>query len=283
MCYILNLSCPDQPGIVAAVSAFLFEAGMNINASNQFGDHDAGQFFMRIDFAPSATAGGMDSATLRSRFSVVAKRLDMTWQIHDKAARVRALILVSRFDHCLVDLIYRTECGSLAMDIVGVGSNHLAARDWVRRAGLSWHYWGDADDKVAVEAQLSALIVEQSVDLIILARYMQILSADFVASYAGQIINIHHSFLPSFKGAIPYSRAYERGVKMIGASAHFVTAELDGGPIITQGVSDIRHDMDVDALINVGRDIERQVLAEAIRLYTEHRILLNNNKTVIFA
>ena len=286
MSYILNLSCPDQSGIVATVSTFLFEAGMNINASNQFGDHDTKRFFMRIDFTAGGASSETDVATLRISFGGIATRFNMQWHIYDQVERVRALIMVSRFDHCLVDLMYRTERDSMAMDIVGVGSNHEAVRDRVVSAGLAWNYWGatkNGADKLAFEKKMAQFVADESVELIILARYMQILSADFVSAHAERIINIHHSFLPSFKGAMPYSRAHKEGVKMIGATAHFVTANLDEGPIITQGVSDIRHDMNVDALVNVGRDIERQVLAEAVRLYTERRILLNNNKTVIFA
>lgn len=295
MSYILNLSCPDRPGIVAAVSTFLSRAGMNIKESHQFGDSDSARFFMRIDFATCGTAsrtdddaGRSDLMSLRTGFNTIAAQFDMNWEIYDSAVHPRVLILVSRFDHCLVDLIYRTERDNLHMDIVGVASNHESADEWVSRAGLLWHYWGDVGsdkghNRVSRDLKLAELAASQSVELIILARYMQILSSDFIDGFSGQIINIHHSFLPSFKGAVPYSRAYERGVKMIGATAHFVTAALDEGPIITQGVGDVRHDMGVDALVNVGRDIERRVLAEAVRLYTERRVLINNTKTVVFA
>ena len=196
-------------------------------------------------------------------------------------ARLRVLILVSKFDHCLIDLIYRQQNGSLNMDIAAIASNHEIGRQWADNAQLPYHALGGKEAKAKNEAKLTALIDRENIDLIVLARYMQVLTAEFVDRYGAQIINIHHSFLPSFKGAEPYSQAHARGVKLIGATAHFVTAELDEGPIITQGVEPVRHDMSVGAFIDVGRDTERRALARAVRLYTERRVFLNGGKTVI--
>jgi formyltetrahydrofolate deformylase len=280
--YILNLSCPDQPGIVAAVAQNLFQSGFNIVESHQFGDPDSGQFFMRVALAPAG-----DAAALREfedNFAQsIAPQFGMHWRLFHKARSPRTVILVSKFDHCLVDLLYRSEIGSLDMDIVAVVSNHELARKRVEAAGIPFHsVQGGRDNRETDEAEIARLIDAENIELIVLARYMQILSAPFAERYTGRIINIHHSFLPSFKGAVPYSRAFERGVKMIGATAHFVTGDLDEGPIITQGVADIRHDMGVEDLIDVGRDVERRTLARAIRLYTQRRVLLNGIKTVVF-
>ncbi len=278
--FILNLSCPDRAGIVAAVSQVLARADMNIAESHQFGDSTqqaAGLFFMRIalDVPPK-----IDIAAFQRLFAPIAKQYDMAWQVYDAAMRPRVLVMVSKFDHCLQDLIYRTRLGSLKMDIAGVISNHTLAQKTAEQAGLAFHHW--AGTKPDTEDKLAALMARENVELVILARYMQILSPTFTDALAGRIINIHHSFLPSFKGADPYSRAYERGVKMIGATAHFVTPDLDEGPIITQGVEDARHDMRVSDLIELGRDVERRTLAHATRLYLQRRILLNGKKTVIF-
>lgn len=279
--HILNLSCPDQPGIVAAVAQKLFESGLNIIESHQFGDFASGKFFMRIAVAPATAEARMETFT--QHFEEIAHQFAMNWKIYDASTPPRVLLMVSKFDHCLVDLLYRSEIGSLNMDIVTVASNHETSRKRVEAADIPFvHLAGGKAQKNQHEAQLHKLIEDENIELIILARYMQILSAEFTAQYKGRIINIHHSFLPSFKGAVPYSRAFERGVKMIGATAHFVTGDLDEGPIIAQGVADIRHDMSVNDLIDVGRGIEQRVLARAIRLYTQRRILENDLKTVIF-
>jgi formyltetrahydrofolate deformylase len=280
--HILNLSCPDQPGIVAAVAKSLFQAGFNIVESHQFGDPDSGQFFMRVALAPAAGQAALEE--FEDSFGTsIAPQFDMQWRLFNKAQRPRTIILVSKFDHCLVDLLYRSEIGSLDMEIAAIVSNHQLARKRIEAANIPFHLvQGGRDNRENDEAVIAQLIEEQNIELIVLARYMQILSGPFAERYAGRIINIHHSFLPSFKGAVPYSRAYERGVKMIGATAHFVTSDLDEGPIITQGVADIRHDMSVDDLIDVGRDVERRTLARAIRLYTQRRVLLNGIKTVVF-
>ena len=279
--FILNLSCPDRPGIVASVSNELYQRGFNIRESHQFGDLEAERFFMRVAVESAASFVSLD--TFNESFGATAQAFNMTWRVHDKSIKPRVLLMVSKFDHCLVDLLYRSEIGSLEMDVIGVVSNHEDARERVQTSGIPFYYWPvSPETKGANEAKLNALIASEHIELIVLARYMQILSPEFAAQYPDRIINIHHSFLPSFKGAVPYSRAFERGVKMIGATAHFVTGDLDEGPIITQGVADIKHDMNVSDLIDVGRDVERRTLAQAIRLYTQRRILTNGIKTVVF-
>lgn len=278
--YILNLSCQDARGIVANVAQALAAADMNITESKQYGDADSGQFFMRVAFTPQGNAG-IDDFT--QSFQSVADAFSMQWKVYDAAQKPRVLIMLSKFDHCLMDLLYRVRAGSLAMEVVGVVSNHELARAAVEHAGLPFHYWpGGRQARADNEARLLHLIEEQNVELIVLARYMQILSSTVADRFANRIINIHHSFLPSFKGAEPYSRAHARGVKMIGATAHFVTSDLDEGPIIAQGVADIRHDMRVADLIDVGRDVEARILARAVRYYVQRRILLNGIKTVVF-
>ena len=278
--FVLTLSCHDALGIVAAVSQALANAQMNIEESHQYGDPDSGQFFMRVGIGAQSTDS---KQVFESAFETVASKFNMQWHLYDASVKPRTLILVSKFDHCMVDLIYRCQRGSLHMDIAAVASNHEIGRDWSENAGIAYHYWpGGKEAKAENEAKLKALIEAENIELIILARYMQILSPDLTAAYSGQIINIHHSFLPSFKGAEPYSRAHARGVKMIGATAHFVTADLDEGPIISQGIEAIRHDMNIEEVIDVGRDVERRTLATAVRLYTERRVLLNGLKTVVF-
>ena len=278
--FVLTLSCPDALGIVAAVSQALANAQMNIEESHQYGDPDSGQFFMRVGIGAQSTDS---KQVFESAFETVASKFNMQWHLYDASVKPRTLILVSKFDHCMVDLIYRCQRASLHMDIAAVASNHEIGRDWSENAGIAYHYWpGGKEAKAENEAKLKALIEAENIELIILARYMQILSPDLTAAYSGQIINIHHSFLPSFKGAEPYSRAHARGVKMIGATAHFVTADLDEGPIISQGIEAIRHDMNVEEVIDVGRDVDRRTLATAVRLYTERRVLLNGLKTVVF-
>ena len=278
--FILNLSCTDICGIVADVASLLAANNLNITESSQFSDPDSGQFFMRTAFENPQP---ITPAQFAKIFQPVAEKFSMNWQFYDAASAPRVLILVSKFDHCLTDLLYRVRVGSLKMQIVGVVSNHEIARPMVEDAKLPYYYWaGGRTAQAENEAKLADLIEKEKIDLIVLARYMQVLSDKMVARFESRIINIHHSFLPSFKGAAPYSQAHKRGVKMIGASAHFVTPELDEGPIITQQVADIRHDMSVDNLSDVGRDIEQRTLAKAVRLYIERRILLNGEKTIIF-
>ncbi|MDD9841313.1 MAG: formyltetrahydrofolate deformylase [Alphaproteobacteria bacterium] len=290
--YVLNLVCPDKPGIVAAVSSFLCAQNMNITQSNQFGDADTGRFFMRVGFEKTKEKTKdkankkqtqTDIEALKSAFAPLGENWAMDWQIYDMAQKPRALILVSKFDHCLVDLLYHTQAATLNMDIVGVFSNHETTRHLVVRENIDFHYQAiSAETKSESETYLRRLIDETGAELLILARYMQILSPAFCDNMVGQIINIHHSFLPSFKGAVPYSRAYERGVKMIGATAHYVTSKLDEGPIIAQNVAAVRHDMNVAQMVKTGREVEQTVLIQAVAAHIERRVLLNGHKTVVF-
>ena len=277
---ILTLSCPDQRGIVAKVSAFLFERGCNILDAQQFDDQETGQFFMRVVF----DADDADHEALRADFTVVATGLSMKWTLRDRADRYRVLILASKFDHCLADLVYRWKIGELPMDIAGVVSNHPAQTyAHVDLTGIPFHHLPvTKETKFEQEAELWKLIQETKTDIVVLARYMQVLSDGLSAKLAGRCINIHHSFLPGFKGAKPYHQAHARGVKVIGASAHYVTGDLDEGPIIEQDVERISHRDTPEDLIRKGRDIERRVLARALRYRLEDRVLLNGRKTVVF-
>ena len=275
--FILSLSCPDLAGIVAAISNALAARDMNIVESQQYGDAETARFFMRICFE-----GQTDLAETNALIEPVATSFSMDWHIVDAAHRPRVLILLSKFDHCLIDLIYRQQVSSLRMDIAAVASNRDVGEVWANSADLPYTKLGGRDAKAENEATLARLIEDESIELIVLARYMQILSPAFVSAYAGRIINIHHSFLPSFKGAEPYSQAHKRGVKLIGATAHFVTADLDEGPIISQGVEAARHDMSVADFVDLGRDTERRTLARAVKAYIDRRVFLNGAKTVVF-
>jgi formyltetrahydrofolate deformylase len=279
--YLLTLSCLDRPGIVAAISSYLAQCGGNILEAQQFDDAETGRFFMRVEFALS---GATRYEYVHREFGTLARKFEIEWQMRPRAERRRTLILVSKFDHCLVDLLYRRRTGDIEMDIVGIISNHpreVLATPLI--GDLQFHYLPvDAATKAAQEAQIKALIEETGAELIVLARYMQILSNDMAAYLSGRCINIHHSFLPGFKGAKPYHQAYARGVKMIGATAHYVTSDLDEGPIIAQDVEPITHADRPDALVAKGRDIERRVLAQAVKLHLEDRVLLNGAKTVVF-
>ena len=281
--FTLLISCIDRPGIVATVSSFLYETGLNILESNQFGDLKTGRFFMRVAFTTADPADDVKKKELQDKFKDISEKFEMDWQLFDMNLNTPAIIMVSKFDHCLVDLLYRCRIGTLNMDIAAVISNHDTARELVDREGIPFHHIPvTADTKQDAETQIRKIISETGAELVILARYMQILSSDMTNSYPGKIINIHHSFLPSFKGAEPYSQAYHRGVKMIGATAHYVTPNLDDGPIIAQQVVSVRHDMSVEDMIGAGQEIEQSVMAKAIRAHTEHRILLNEGKTVVF-
>ena len=278
--FLITLSCPDRIGIVADVARFLVDRGANILESAQYGDAGNGRFFLRTAFDP---APGETLAALRAAFAPVATKFDMTADVYDLAERTPTAILVSRFGHCLNDLLFRWRSGALPIDVRAVISNHRDFEGLVATAGLDFiHLPVTAANKPAQEAALEALLAERGVELIVLARYMQILSSDLCARYAGRIINIHHSFLPSFKGARPYHRAYERGVKLIGATAHYVTADLDEGPIIEQAVERVGHNLAVEDYIAVGRDVEALVLARAVKWHAEHRVLLNGARTVVF-
>lgn len=278
---ILTLSCPDRLGIVHAVSGFLADHGANILDSQQFGDRTTQRFFMRVHIA--CTRPDVGIAELRRDFTEVAERFDMIWQFHDENERARVLIMVSKLGHCLNDLLYRWRVGSLPAEIVAVVSNHRDFESLVASYGIPYHYIPvSPSTRQEAEQKLLALIDAEGVELVVLARYMQILSPEVCARLPGKIINIHHSFLPSFQGARPYHQAYARGVKLIGATAHYVTEHLDEGPIIEQEVARVDHSYDVPQLAEVGRDLECVALARAVRWHLEHRILLDGNKTVVF-
>jgi formyltetrahydrofolate deformylase len=280
--HILTLTCADRPGLVADVAGFLANNGCNILDSQQYNDVEANLFFMRVVYA-TADADN-DVEVLSARFAPLAARHDMQWAMRDSRARRRVLLLVSKFDHCLGDLLYRHRIGELAMDVVGVVSNHpKEALNLTLIGDTPYHYLPvTKDTKAEQEAQIKALVTETGADLVVLARYMQILSDDLAGFLSGRCINIHHSFLPGFKGAKPYHQAYARGVKMIGATAHYVTADLDEGPIIHQDVETISHADSPEDLVRKGRDIERRVLATAVRHHLEDRVLLNGGKTIVF-
>jgi formyltetrahydrofolate deformylase len=278
--FVLTLSCPDRPGIVAAVSGHFATRGDNILEAQQFGDTETGRFFMRLVFQPPLA--DVTLASLQSGFAVIASRFELQWQIRDRNERRRVMLLVSKFDHCLADVLYRWRIGELAMEIAGIVANH--PRDTYQHLDfddIPFHYL--PANTVDKDAQLLALIEQSRTDLVVLARYMQILSGELTAKLAGRCINIHHSFLPGFKGALPYHQAHRRGVKLIGATTHYVTAELDEGPIIEQDIERVSHHDTPDDMIRIGRDIERRVLARTLRLYLDDRILLNGNKTVVFS
>jgi formyltetrahydrofolate deformylase len=279
--YILTLSCTDRPGIVGAVGTFLADHGCNILESAQFGDVDSGRFMMRVVFEP--VTAGVTHAGLDATFAAIAGSFGMQWAIHDAAHRPRVLIMVSKQDHCLNDLLYRHKVGALRMDPVAIVSNHRDTSPLAASYGIPFqHLPVTATNKVQQEAMLWALIGECRAELVVLARYMQVLSDDLARRLEGRAINIHHSFLPSFKGAKPYHQAYARGVKLIGATAHYVTHDLDEGPIIEQEVARVEYNMRPDDLVALGRDVECLVLARAVRCHLEHRIFLNGPKTVVF-
>ncbi len=277
---ILTLSCHDKPGITAGVTGYLFEQGGNILEAQQFNDQDQGRFFMRVEFDP----GAGQPAAIRAGFAALAQRHDMRWQMRERGSKRKVLLMVSKFDHCLGDLLYRTRIGELDMEVVGVAGNHPSqALDGALLDGAVYHYLPVTPaTKRDQEAQLRALVESSGAELVVLARYMQVLSDEMAGWLAGRCINIHHSFLPGFTGARPYHQAHARGVKMIGATAHYVTADLDEGPIIHQDVEAISHSDRPDDLVRKGRDIERRVLAEAVRLHLADRVLLNGSKTVVF-
>jgi len=278
--YILTLSCPDRTGIVHAVSGWLLRHQGNIIDSQQFGDEETRRFFLRVHFSlPEAR----DLQALRASFKEVAEPFGMDASLYDHDRRSRVLLLVSRQGHCLNDLLFRTHTGQLPIDIVGVVSNHRDFESLSRSYGLPFHHLPvTPDTRREQEAEILDLARREAVDLVVLARYMQILSDDLCRALAGRAINIHHSFLPSFKGARPYHQAHARGVKIIGATAHYVTADLDEGPIIEQDIERVHHGMSAEELTRVGSDVESLVLARAVRWHVEHRILLNGQRTVVF-
>jgi formyltetrahydrofolate deformylase len=278
---VLTLSCPDTPGIVHAVSGFLVDRRCTIVQSQQFDAPDSGSFFMRVQFA-DADGGPLDVPALRDAFAAVSRRWGMTWRMADASERQRVLIMVSKYAHCLNDLLFRNSIGDLNLDVVAVVSNHPDLGRLADHYGVPFrHIPVTPDTKEQAEAELLALVAAERIDLVVLARYMQILSDPLCRSLAGRAINVHHSMLPSFKGARPYHQAYARGVKVIGATAHYVTADLDEGPIIAQELARVDHAMTADDLSAQGREVECRALAHAVRWHTENRIVLDGAKTVI--
>ncbi|MGQ9425478.1 formyltetrahydrofolate deformylase [Gilvimarinus sp. F26214L] len=279
---VLRFSCADQPGIVATVAGFFCEQGFNIRESSQFEDRDSCQFFMRTVFE-SSDGKAKSLARLQEQFASVASHYGMDWELHDRGYRPRILIAVSKWGHCLNNILNSWKLGSLPVEIVGVVSNHNTMRDLVEWYGLPFHHFPvSPGNKADQEAKILDLFTDTGSDLLVLARYMQILSDEACTTLAGRAINIHHSFLPGFKGARPYHQAYARGVKLIGATAHYVTSDLDEGPIIEQAVERVSHANTPEQLVEIGRDIEAIVLQRAVLWHVEHRVLLNGNKTVVF-
>lgn len=280
--YFLTFSCENRPGIVAAVASRLLEAGGNILEAQQFDDLAAGRFFMRAEF--DVASGQSNEQSLREHFVPVAQKYTMDWRLRSRNTRQRVLLLVSKSAHCLGDLLYRFRIGEMPMDVVGIVSNHPKEALNLSLMGdiPYYHLAVTASTKSQQEAQIKKLVEQTKAELVVLARYMQILSDDLSTFLSGRCINIHHSFLPGFKGAKPYHQAFERGVKMIGATAHYVTADLDEGPIIVQDTEPVSHTDTPDTLARKGRDIERRVLGHAVLFHLEDRVLLNGNKTVVF-
>ncbi|MFE0257374.1 formyltetrahydrofolate deformylase [Streptomyces sp. NPDC059010] len=279
--YVLTIACPDKQGIVHAVSSYLFMTGCNIEDSQQFGDRDTGLFFMRVHFSAEAP---VTVDKLRASFAAIGDSFQMDWQIHRAEEKMRVLLMVSKFGHCLNDLLFRASIGALPVEIAAVVSNHTDFAELVGSYNIPFHHIPvTRDNKAEAEAQLLEIVRGENIELVVLARYMQVLSDDLCKELSGRIINIHHSFLPSFKGAKPYHQAHTRGVKLIGATAHYVTADLDEGPIIEQEVERVGHDVTPDQLVAVGRDVECQALARAVKWHAERRILLNGRRTVVFA
>lgn len=278
--YILTVSCVSTRGIVAAISGYLAGKGCNIVDSSQFDDLDTGKFFMRISFISEE---GTSLETIAADFAAVGAKFDMDYAFHDPARRMKVMLMVSRFGHCLNDLLYRWKIGALPIDIVGVVSNHFDYQKVVVNHDIPFHHVRvTKENKPHAEAQLMDLVEQTGTELIVLARYMQVLSDDLCKKMSGKVINIHHSFLPSFKGANPYKQAYQRGVKLIGATAHYVTTDLDEGPIIEQDTVRVTHGQSPDDYVSLGRDVESQVLARAIHAHIHHRTFINGNRTVVF-
>ncbi|KRW95354.1 formyltetrahydrofolate deformylase [Paracoccus sp. MKU1] len=278
--YTLTVACPSTRGIVATVAGFLAEHGCNITDSSQFDDIETGRFFMRVSFVSEEGVGLED---LRAGLAEPAKPFGMDYAIHDEAEKMKVVIMVSRFGHCLNDLLYRWRIGALPIEIVAVISNHMDYQKVVVNHDIPFHCIKvTKENKPQAEAQLMAVVEDSGAELVVLARYMQVLSDALCKKMSGRIINIHHSFLPSFKGANPYKQAFERGVKLIGATSHYVTADLDEGPIIEQDIIRVTHAQSPEDYVSLGRDVESQVLARAIHAHIHRRVFLNGNKTVVF-
>ncbi|MEI9415707.1 formyltetrahydrofolate deformylase [Mesorhizobium sp. Cs1321R2N1] len=278
--YILTVSCKSTRGIVAAISSYLADKGCNITDSSQFDDLETGHFFMRIGFQSET---GIEEAEIREGFAQVATVFGMEYEFNRSDKKTRVLLMVSRFGHILNDLLYRWKIGAMPIEIVGVVSNHLDYQKLIVNHDLPFHHINvTKDNKAQAEARLMEVVEQSGAELIVLARYMQILSHAVCKKMSGRIINIHHSFLPSFKGANPYKQAFERGVKLIGATAHYVTEDLDEGPIIEQDVARITHAQSAEDYVSIGRDVESQVLARAVHAHIHHRTIKNGNKTIVF-
>lgn len=278
--YVLTVSCQSRLGIVAAISGYLAGMGCNIVDSAQFDDLGADKFFMRVSFI---TEQGKSFEEIAGGFQDTADKFGMAYDFHDTRKPVKTLLMVSRFGHCLNDLLYRWKIGGLPIDIVGVVSNHFDYQKVVVNHDIPFHHIAvTKENKIEAEAKMMDIVNQTGTELVVLARYMQVLSDELSQKMSGKIINIHHSFLPSFKGANPYKQAYERGVKLIGATAHYVTADLDEGPIIEQDVARITHAQSAADYVSIGRDVEAQVLARAIHAHIHHRVFLNGNRTVVF-
>jgi formyltetrahydrofolate deformylase len=278
--YVLTVSCKSTRGIVAAITGYLAEQGCNIIDSSQFDDLETGLFFMRLSFASQE---GITQEELEKGFAVVAERFQMKVQFYDSKRRMKVLLMVSRFGHCLNDLLYRWKIGALPVEIVGVVSNHFDYQKVIVNNDIPFHHIKvTKENKSQAEARLMEVVEQSGAELIVLARYMQVLSDAVCKKMSGRIINIHHSFLPSFKGANPYKQAYERGVKLIGATAHYVTADLDEGPIIEQDIARVTHAQSSEDYVSIGRDVESQVLARAVHAHIHSRVFINGNKTIVF-
>jgi formyltetrahydrofolate deformylase len=279
--YVLTMSCLDAVGIVAAVSGFMSGLGLFITESAHYGDTETGKFFMRTVFV--AEPGQISLDALKQEFATVAETFEMNWTISDSSVKPRVLILISKFDHCLNDLLYRYRTGALPIAIPAVVSNHPDLQRVVEWHGIPYHHLPvTKDSKAEQEAKILEMVGRLNIDLVVLARYMQVLSPDMCRALSWRAINIHHSFLPSFKGAKPYHQAHARGVKIIGATAHYVTTDLDEGPIIEQGVERIDHTFTAEDFVSLGRDIENLVLSRAVKFHVEHRVIANGAKTVVF-
>lgn len=277
--FTLSFSCPDKPGIVHSVSSFIVEIGGNITESRQFEDRTNQLFFMRVEFDVKSQP---ELQVVQKEYENIAIPLAMNWQLVDSSDREKVLIMVSKYDHCLNDLLFRHRSGSLNVDIPVIVSNHRDLEEIANWYGIPFVHIPTDGSKAEAEKQLREIIATHKIDLIVLARYMQVLSGEFCDDFAGKIINIHHSFLPSFKGAKPYHQAHQRGVKVIGATAHFVTRDLDEGPIIEQEVARVDHSHDTEQLASVGRDVEAQALARAVQWHAEHRVFISGQRTIVF-
>ena len=280
---ILTLSCPDTSGIVAEVAGFMAEQKLTIKESNQFGDSETDSFFMRVKALSISNNDNIDISDIRKHFEVIAQKRQMQFNVYNTSIIPKIIIMVSKFDHCLVDLLYRVKTGELKAEIAAIISNHSDTEELAKSYNIPFHLIKvNSENKKNAEKSFESLVSKYNAEAIILARYMQILSKEISDKYNSKIINIHHSFLPSFKGASPYKQAYKRGVKLIGATAHFVTSDLDEGPIIEQDVARVTHVTSPADMVAAGRDVERIVLFRAVKFYIERRVLLNKHKTIVF-